>query len=167
MTPFKYGAFNTEDTNLAKERSVRTMKRGLNMKQIIKTTLTLVCSMLLGISTQVGAMGTPDGLTPAQEDVCDEYSGAAFGLCNAYCEAMDCGDQNQHASDQGCRRVAANFYKQTGEELDCVNDPEPPGPIQCTLIEDPNGSGEPLCVDINNDPRPCEDRDPANDCQLP
>jgi len=33
---------------------------------------------------------TPDETTPAEETVCDLYEGAAFGLCNAYCEAMDC-----------------------------------------------------------------------------
>lgn len=33
---------------------------------------------------------TPDGTTPAEETICDGLEGAAFGLCNAYCEAKDC-----------------------------------------------------------------------------
>ena len=33
--------------------------------------------------------GTPDGMPPSQETVCDGLSGAAFGLCNAFCEAQD------------------------------------------------------------------------------
>ena len=36
--------------------------------------------------------GTPDGLTPAQEDVCDDLKGGTaglYGLCVAFCEAHD------------------------------------------------------------------------------
>jgi len=35
---------------------------------------------------------TPDGVTPADEDICTQwgYSGKLNGLCKAYCEAMDC-----------------------------------------------------------------------------
>ena len=47
---------------------------------------------------------TPDGVTPAEETVCDGLSGAAFGLCNAYCEAMDCDSDSTKAS-QKMRRV--------------------------------------------------------------
>lgn len=53
---------------------------------------------------------TPDGETPADEDVCDGLTGAAWGLCNAYCEAMDC-DGVPQASDAACNRVADNFDK--------------------------------------------------------
>ena len=62
---------------------------------------------------------TPDGKPPSQETVCDMEQGAAFGLCNAYCEAMDCTDPNQHASDTGCEQVKANFFKHTGRTLPC------------------------------------------------
>jgi hypothetical protein len=62
---------------------------------------------------------TPDGKPPSQETICDNEHGAAFGLCNAYCEAMDCTDPNQHASDRGCEQVKANFMKKTGRPLPC------------------------------------------------
>jgi hypothetical protein len=62
---------------------------------------------------------TPDGKPPSKETVCDMEKGAAFGLCNAYCEAMDCTDPNQHASDKGCEQVKANFIKMTGRPLPC------------------------------------------------
>lgn len=62
---------------------------------------------------------TPDGKPPSQETVCDMESGAAFGLCNAYCEAMDCDSPNHRASDQGCEQVKANFEKKTGRPLPC------------------------------------------------
>lgn len=62
---------------------------------------------------------TPDGMTPAEETVCDIYEGDAFGLCNAYCEAMDCDYETPNASAQACGAVARNFLRATGEELVC------------------------------------------------
>ena len=55
---------------------------------------------------------TPDGRTPAEETVCTDagLSGAAFGLCNAYCEAQDC-DVNDRPS---CERLRENYAKHTG-----------------------------------------------------
>ncbi len=62
----------------------------------------------------------PDGETPAEETVCDSLDGGtAWGLCNAYCEAMDCDSDDPRASDQACQRVLDNFM---------VHDP---GPIPC------------------------------------
>ncbi len=63
---------------------------------------------------------TPDGQTPSRETVCDNERGAAYGLCNAYCEAMDCTDPNQRASNQGCESVKNNFEKKTGRPLPCL-----------------------------------------------
>lgn len=63
---------------------------------------------------------TPDGKPPSQETICDNEEGAAYGLCVAYCEAMDCLDPNQHASDQGCQSVKNNFEKKTGRPLPCT-----------------------------------------------
>lgn len=57
---------------------------------------------------------TPDGETPAEEDVCDEYSGASYGLCVAYCEAMDC-DEDPNADETACERVSERFQVKSGE----------------------------------------------------
>jgi len=57
---------------------------------------------------------TPDGKPPSEETVCDGLEGALFGLCNAYCEAMDCDSPNHHASDTGCARVLGNYMKHSG-----------------------------------------------------
>ncbi len=65
---------------------------------------------------------TPDGETPAVEDVCDGLEGASYGLCNAYCEAMDCDDPETKASDKACEKVLGNYQKQTdfpGPPCDC------------------------------------------------
>lgn len=63
---------------------------------------------------------TPDGKPPSQETVCDRESGAAYGLCTAYCEAMDCDDPNKRASDAGCAAVRRNFEKKTGRPIPCA-----------------------------------------------
>lgn len=48
---------------------------------------------------------TPDGEPPSVETVCDELSGAAFGLCNAYCEAMDCENAEVNANIEACNTI--------------------------------------------------------------
>ena len=69
--------------------------------------------------------GTPDGQTPHEEDVCDGETGAAFGLCNAYCEAMDCDSANPHASEKACTKIKNLFLKHTnGRDLPCEDDSE-------------------------------------------
>lgn len=66
------------------------------------------------------AQGTPDGQTPAQETVCDVLTGSEFGLCNAYCEATDCGDGVNYANIRACESLAKNWAKKTGiQELPC------------------------------------------------
>ncbi len=87
------------------------------MKQVsLSSVSTLIAVFLLTLSVSVQAQ-TPDGETPAEEEICSELSGAAFGLCNAYCEAMDCDYVEPQASEQACQRVRDNFLKITGDEL--------------------------------------------------
>jgi hypothetical protein len=57
---------------------------------------------------------------PSQETVCDAETGAAYGLCNAYCEAMDCGGDDPQASQTACDQVAARFRRITGEDPPCL-----------------------------------------------
>lgn len=60
---------------------------------------------------------TADGQTPAVESVCDGLSGALWGLCVSYCEAMDCDYPFPHADDQACDKVLGNYLKKSGSEL--------------------------------------------------
>lgn len=70
---------------------------------------------------------TPDGLTPADEDVCNVYSGKAFGLCNAYCEALDCDSpESKNYGKKACATLLSRFETLTGQAL-------------------------PLCVDMDSD----------------
>ncbi len=76
---------------------------------------------------------TPDDMTPAEESVCDGLSGAAFGLCNAYCEALDCDlDAGYDQHPKACDKVLANFMKKTdGEEPPCLGSVCTPEDIEC------------------------------------
>ena len=70
--------------------------------------------------------GTPDGSPPAEEAVCDDLMGAAFGLCVAYCEANDC---DLSPDSQACNVLRENYLRITGElGFPCESgDPGDPG----------------------------------------
>ena len=55
---------------------------------------------------------TPDGKTPSEETVCDDVDKNLFGLCNSYCEAMDCDSPEAHS--EGCDSVLENYKKKSG-----------------------------------------------------
>ncbi len=86
------------------------------MKRIM-TTFLLAAGLVMAVPLIASAQ-TPDGQTPAVETVCEGESGAAFGLCNAYCEAMDC-DNLPEASLTACERVRDQFMKITDRDLPC------------------------------------------------
>lgn len=86
------------------------------MKKFLTILLALgVCMSFAGVALAQ----TPDGETPAEETVCDDESGAAFGLCNAYCEAMDCESDDPQASANACTRVGDKFEQITGRIPPC------------------------------------------------
>ncbi len=86
------------------------------MKRIMATLL-FAAGLVLAVPLVASAQ-TPDGQTPAVETVCDGETGAAFGLCNAYCEAMDC-DSLPEASLGACEAVRGQFNRITGRDLPC------------------------------------------------
>jgi len=59
---------------------------------------------------------------------CEEESGAAYGLCNAYCEAMDCDSEQTFASGKACQKVQDRFMLKTGRDLPCL---VPPAECPC------------------------------------
>ena len=79
----------------------------------------LGCILILAPGTALGQ--TPDGETPALEDICADESGAAFGLCNAFCEAMDCHLDQPQASATACTKVGDKFEQITGRRPPCEN----------------------------------------------
>lgn len=57
------------------------------------TSLVVLAGMGLLVDPSALAQGTPDGETPANEGVCDHLLGLTpglYGLCVAFCEAVDC-----------------------------------------------------------------------------
>jgi hypothetical protein len=68
----------------------------------------------------VATAQTADGQTPSSESICDGQVGAAFGLCNAYCEAMDCDSLDPQASDTACNKIQNSFENITGSPPPCV-----------------------------------------------
>jgi hypothetical protein len=66
------------------------------------------------------------GQAIAEDDICDGYEGAAHGLCTAYCEAMDCDNEEHHANKKACDVVYLRYVKKTGNPPPCeVVDPCP------------------------------------------
>jgi hypothetical protein len=66
------------------------------------------------------AAQTPDGSPPSEETVCDGQTGAAYGLCTAFCEAMDCDSDDPQASQTACDKVGEKFLTITGQAPPCV-----------------------------------------------
>ncbi len=92
---------------------------------------TTLCAAVLVLMV----MGTTCAETP--EDACGGLEDNAWGLCNAYCNAMDC-DTNPKASQGACYQVAANFYNATGEKISC--DPSSPPDTSSPPTESQPGS---------------------------
>jgi len=81
----------------------------------MKTFLVFLLFSMCFVFSAAWAKKTPDGVTPAEEDICDGQIGAAFGLCNAYCEAMDCDSDSPNANESACLKVKYKFMTLTGE----------------------------------------------------
>jgi hypothetical protein len=121
------------------------------MKYLLSTLIALIAFAFLVTAPPVLAQ-TPDGLTPAVEDICTkwDFTGKTLGLCNAYCEAMDCDDLNPQASLQACDRVLAKILGSIGDSpfptcQDEDGDGIPNGVDNCP------STSNPLQVDTNVD----------------
>jgi hypothetical protein len=100
-----------------------------------------LCTLLLTLAWTgfpIMAM-TPDGETPAVEDVCDDLIGGTpglYGLCVAYCEAQDCDSEAAHSGQ--CTRtppsepVLRNYNRKMRDgdpAMPCLA--PPPSPCPC------------------------------------
>lgn len=99
--------------------------------------LTVLLFVLIACTGTAWAQ-TPDGETPAEESVCDGLEGDLFGLCNAYCEAMDCDSESPTAADRACDRVLSNFTEAGGE-------PPCTASAGCCEIHSTPGCDDPVC----------------------
>jgi hypothetical protein len=92
-------------------------------KLVMKLRRNILCLIVVGLvfffSNGLAFAQTPDGDTPSVELVCDGQVGAAFGLCNAYCEAMDCDYVTPQASEKACNKVLDRFTQLSGAMPPC------------------------------------------------
>lgn len=72
-----------------------------------------VASFVIGLAFVAlpgsGSAQTPDGATPAEEQVCSDLTGVQFGLCNAICEAQDCPANS--GDGVSCTKLLTNWAK--------------------------------------------------------
>lgn len=143
-------------------------------KRMLEWSSVLIVMLLLLIPAGSFAK-TPDGAPPSEETVCSGLQGAAFGICNAYCEAQDC-DVHPRPS---CARLLANFRRITGmPSFPCDTicgdgtigpgeDCDPPGSVcanQVTCTPDCT-CPEPVCGDGVIDPgEECDPGSPLSFC---
>ena len=58
------------------------------------------------------------GQAVADDNPCADEIGAGYGLCMAYCDAMNCDEiEFQEATDAACERVSANYLKIVGHPI--------------------------------------------------
>ena len=121
---------------------------------------------LLLVFAGTAMAGTADGETPADETVCDDagLSGAPWGLCNAYCEAMDCDSDFPKASVEACSKIAEKFFEKTsGEMLPCEQPSVSDDTDGDTVLDDVDN-----CVDVPNADQADIDNDEVGDeCDCP
>ena len=71
------------------------------------------------LSVALLALLSAKALAEMPRTPCSKYHGASYGLCNAYCEAMECGTAIQHATEVACAKVEEKFLQIEGDGVDC------------------------------------------------
>jgi len=139
----------------------------LSTRSVAHLGVALLAALALGTAPHGASAKTPDGKPPSQETVCSGLPGAAFGLCNAYCEAQDC-DVHPRPS---CEQLRKNFLKLTGSSIFPCDARCGDGVIQSTEQCDPPDSatcpGDRVCTTDCTCPEPaCGDGivDPGEQC---
>lgn len=107
----------------------------MNIPQLLKgfrTSLAISAIVIfVGLShySTPAVASTPDGVTPANEGVCDSLQGTAspglYGLCVAYCEAQDLDDFDKEPPNS---KILANYRKKmkAGDpDMPCIKVPCP------------------------------------------
>lgn len=107
-----------------------------NLKRLVLTTSAL---LILAVSSPTFSQ-TPDGVTPAGENVCDPLTDATpglYGLCVAYCEAHDADlfspGGNLEELKMPDQRILANYNrkkKETDPAMPCVLDESGDDPLE-------------------------------------
>ena len=118
------------------------------MKMTVTKIIFLALTLIL-IPSTTAAKG-PDGQTPAEETVCDGYTGQEYGLCNAYCEALDCDTENPKASENACMKLQEKYYNLTESMPPCLQVATSSCPCFGDLDVLFNGASSPSCSPDEN-----------------
>ena len=79
---------------------------GFGPKQIVVGLAVMLALGAVQLTATAANAQTADGTTPADELFCDDnFDGQLRGLCNAFCEAMDCDSLNAQASANACIKM--------------------------------------------------------------
>ncbi|WP_083928402.1 FG-GAP repeat domain-containing protein [Marinobacterium rhizophilum] len=82
------------------------------------------CFLFLGLTFAHPSVGAPpSALSSRTEAVCDVDQGTSrYGLCNAYCEALDCDSEAPTASAKACDRILSSYTRKSkGLAPPCVD----------------------------------------------
>jgi hypothetical protein len=150
---------------------------GHAIERVLGRSSILIAVLIFTLGPLAARAKTPDGAPPSVETVCSALQGAAFGLCNAYCEAQDC-DVHPRPS---CAQLLANFRRITGmpsfpcdavcgnEVVDPAEDCDPPGslcPDRVRTCRMDCTCPEPSCGDGIVDPgEQCDPGSPLSTCR--
>ena len=134
----------------------------------------LIVALLFTLLPAGSLAKTPDGAPPAVESPCSGLTGAAYGLCNAYCEAQDC---DVHARPS-CAQLLANFSRVTGMSsfpcdvacgngiVDAEEECDPGAPISACACQADCTCAVPSCCECDEDQTEvgCTSPDPDDGC---
>lgn len=105
--------------------------------RILIQTLAVLGILCAAAPAHASSFPTPDGVTPSIETICDDQPNNRKGLCNAFCEAMDCElcvvlpddtlDCSAHPgiNANACENVRDNWRNKVGDSsalLPCQDD---------------------------------------------
>ena len=102
----------------------------------------IIVGVIISLWFGVALVKTPDGLTPANESVCDPLmtdgvTKGLYGLCVAFCEAQDLGDENDAITE--AELGALDGTAPSGKILRNYNrkrqESDPPMP--CLIVQEP------------------------------
>ncbi len=102
------------------------------------------CRLVIGAALGAVLFSPPGAYAGVDDNPCDGLTGAAFGLCNAYCNAQDC-PANPSPS---CEVLRRNFERQTGSSVfPCDVTPTPTeGVVTATPTATPTATGVPTAT---------------------
>lgn len=100
------------------------------------------CRLMIGTALGAVLFSPPGAHAGNQTNPCDGLTGAAFGLCNAYCNAQNC---PANPTSNACDVLRRNFERQTGSSVfPCDVTPTPTqGEVTATPTTTPTATGVP------------------------